>query len=392
VRDGIIEAWAFAEADPYRAATHNKGILNGVDAVVIATGTIGGDRGRRPRLCRPLRTLYLALALAVGSDGGLEGELEMPMAVGTVGGATRVHPAARAALELMGVRSARELAEVIVSVGLAQNLAALRALATEGIQRGHMGLHARQVAIAAGATGEMVSAWRSAWWKRSRSHRSRSGAARGPGRRGTSSIGVEGMSDTPSTRLLRPTRDVGILGYGAYIPQYRLPAKEVARVWTGGGGGLPIKEKAVAGQDEDVITMSIEAARNALARARIDPTEIRAVWVGSESHPYAVKPTSTIVAEAIGATPHTQAADWEFACKAGTEALQAAIASSVQGWLITRWRSAWTSPRDGQAMRSSTPPPPAGPLPARPGRGGSGGLRGLVLVQHRHAGLLAARR
>jgi len=133
------------------------------------------------------------------------------------------------------------------------------------------------------------------------------------------------MSDTPSTRLLKPTRDVGILGYGAYIPQYRLPAKEVARVWTGGGGGLPIKEKAVAGQDEDVITMSIEAARNALARARIDPTEIRAVWVGSESHPYAVKPTSTIVAEAIGATPHTQAADWEFACKAGTEALQAAI-------------------------------------------------------------------
>jgi hydroxymethylglutaryl-CoA synthase len=133
------------------------------------------------------------------------------------------------------------------------------------------------------------------------------------------------MSDSPRARLLKPTRDVGIVGYGAYIPQYRLPAKEVARIWAGGGGGLPIKEKAVAGQDEDVITMSIEAARNALARARIDPTEIRAVWVGSESHPYAVKPTSTIVAEAIGATPHTQAADWEFACKAGTEALQAAI-------------------------------------------------------------------
>jgi hydroxymethylglutaryl-CoA synthase len=133
------------------------------------------------------------------------------------------------------------------------------------------------------------------------------------------------MSDSPRTRLLRPTHDVGIVGYGAYIPQYRLPAREVARVWAGGGGGLPIKEKAVAGQDEDVITMSIEAARNALARARIDPAEIRAVWVGSESHPYAVKPTSTIVAEAIGATPHTQAADWEFACKAGTEALQAAI-------------------------------------------------------------------
>jgi len=133
------------------------------------------------------------------------------------------------------------------------------------------------------------------------------------------------MSEAPRTRLLKPTHDVGIVGYGAYIPQYRLPAREIARVWAGGGGGLPIKEKAVAGLDEDVVTMSIEAARNALARAEIDPTEIRAVWVGSESHPYAVKPTSTIVAESIGATPHTQAADWEFACKAGTEALQAAI-------------------------------------------------------------------
>jgi hydroxymethylglutaryl-CoA synthase len=133
------------------------------------------------------------------------------------------------------------------------------------------------------------------------------------------------MSASPHPRLLKPTQDVGIVGYGAYIPQYRLPAREVARIWTGGGGGLPIKEKAVAGQDEDVVTMSIEAARNALARAEIDPTDIRAVWVGSESHPYAVKPTSTIVAESIGATPHTQAADWEFACKAGTEALQAAI-------------------------------------------------------------------
>ena len=126
-------------------------------------------------------------------------------------------------------------------------------------------------------------------------------------------------------RLLKPLRDVGIAGYGAYIPRFRLPASEVARVWKGGDGALPVKEKAVAGIDEDVITMSIEAARNALARAQISPTQIRAVWVGSESHPYAVKPTSTVVAEAIGATPHTQAADWEFACKAGTEAIQAAI-------------------------------------------------------------------
>ena len=121
--------------------------------------------------------------------------------------------------------------------------------------------------------------------------------------------------------MLKPDRDVGIVGYGAYVPRYRLPAAEVARVWTDGSGGLPIKEKAVAGLDEDTLTMSIEAARNALARAQIDPQELRAVWVGSESHPYAVKPTSTIVAEAIGATPYVQAADLEFACKAGSEAI-----------------------------------------------------------------------
>lgn len=125
--------------------------------------------------------------------------------------------------------------------------------------------------------------------------------------------------------ILKPDRAVGIIGYGAYVPRYRLPGTEVARVWTNGLGGSPIKEKAVAGLDEDVITMSIEAARNALARACIDPRDLRAVWVGSESHPYAVKPTSTIVAEAIGAVPNTQAADWEFACKAGSEALQASI-------------------------------------------------------------------
>lgn len=133
------------------------------------------------------------------------------------------------------------------------------------------------------------------------------------------------MTEDSTTPILKPIKGVGIVGYGAYVPQYRLPASEVARVWKGGSGGLPIKEKSVPGLDEDVITMSIEAARNALARANIDPQLIRAVWVGSESHPYAVKPTSTVVAEAIGATPHTQAADWEFACKAGTEAVQAAI-------------------------------------------------------------------
>jgi hydroxymethylglutaryl-CoA synthase len=125
--------------------------------------------------------------------------------------------------------------------------------------------------------------------------------------------------------LLKPIRDVGIVGYGAYVPRYRLPGNEVDRVWRDGQAEAPVKEKAVPGPDEDTATMSIEAARNALARAGIDPVAIRAVWVGSESHPYAVKPTSTIVAEAIGAVPATQAADWEFACKAGTEAFQAAI-------------------------------------------------------------------
>jgi hydroxymethylglutaryl-CoA synthase len=125
--------------------------------------------------------------------------------------------------------------------------------------------------------------------------------------------------------LMRSDRQVGIVGYGAYIPRYRIAGDEIARVWTKGLGESPIKEKAVAGLDEDVITMSIEAARNAVTRAQIDPQDIRAVWVGSESHPYAVKPSSTIVAENIGTAPNIQAADWEFACKAGTEAVQASI-------------------------------------------------------------------
>lgn len=125
--------------------------------------------------------------------------------------------------------------------------------------------------------------------------------------------------------LLRPERETGIIGYGAYVPRYRLPASEVARIWSEGQAALPVKEKSVPGLDEDVVTMSIEAARNALKRAGVPAESIRAVWVGSESHPYAVKPTSTMVAEALGATPHVQAADWEFACKAGSEAMVAAI-------------------------------------------------------------------
>jgi len=157
VRDGIITAWAFAAADPYRAATHNKGIMNGVDPVVIATGNDwrAVEAGAHAYAARSGR--YTSLSTwSRDAQGDLVGALEMPMAVGIVGGSTKVHPTARAALKLMGVTTASELAEVIVSVGLAQNLAALRALATEGIQRGHMTLHARQVAVAAGAQGKMI--------------------------------------------------------------------------------------------------------------------------------------------------------------------------------------------------------------------------------------------
>jgi hydroxymethylglutaryl-CoA reductase len=158
VRDGILAAWAFAVADPYRAATHNKGIMNGVDAVLVATANDwrAVEAGAHAYAARSGK--YISLSRwSKDKKGDLLGELEMPMAVGIVGGATRVHPGARAALKLMGVKSASDLAEIIVSVGLAQNLGALRALATEGIQRGHMALHARQVAVAAGAPEELVN-------------------------------------------------------------------------------------------------------------------------------------------------------------------------------------------------------------------------------------------
>ena len=157
VRDGIIEAYAFAASDPYRAATHNKGIMNGVDAVVIATGNDWRAIEAGAHAYAARSGVYTSLSTwGKDSAGNLVGTLEMPMAVGIVGGATKVHPAAQASVKLMGVKTASELAEIIVSVGLAQNLAALRALATEGIQRGHMSLHARQVAIAAGAEGELI--------------------------------------------------------------------------------------------------------------------------------------------------------------------------------------------------------------------------------------------
>jgi hydroxymethylglutaryl-CoA reductase len=153
----IVEAYALAAIDPYRAATHNKGIMNGIDAVVIATGNDWRaiEAGAHAYAARDGR--YRSLSTwALSPDGDLVGSLELPLAVGAVGGATRVHPAARLALQILGVTRARELAEIIAAVGLAQNLAAIRALATEGIQRGHMALHARQVAIAAGAAGDEV--------------------------------------------------------------------------------------------------------------------------------------------------------------------------------------------------------------------------------------------
>ncbi|NLC13996.1 MAG: hydroxymethylglutaryl-CoA reductase, degradative [Chloroflexi bacterium] len=159
VRDGIIEAWAFAEADPYRAATHNKGIMNGVDAVVLATANDwrAVEAGAHAYAARTGQ--YRSLTRwSKAENGDLLGFIELPMALGIVGGATKVHPTAKVNLKLMGVKSVEELGGIVAAVGLAQNLAALRALATEGIQKGHMSLHARQVALSAGAKPEQVEA------------------------------------------------------------------------------------------------------------------------------------------------------------------------------------------------------------------------------------------
>lgn len=159
VRDGIIAAWAFAAVDPHRAATHNKGIMNGVDAVVIATGNDWRAVEAGAHAFAARSGSYTSLSTwSKDEEGNLIGSLEMPMAVGTIGGSTKVHPGAQAALKLMSIRTAGELAEIIAAVGLAQNLAALRALATEGIQQGHMALHARQVAAAAGAIETQIPA------------------------------------------------------------------------------------------------------------------------------------------------------------------------------------------------------------------------------------------
>ncbi len=157
VVDGIVEAYAFAEADPFRCATHNKGIMNGIDAVIIATGNdwraieAGAHAyAARSGSYKPL-TIFEKTA-----EGDLRGVIEIPMAVGLVGGATKVHPSAKACVKLLGVKTANELGEIVAAVGLAQNMAALRALATVGIQKGHMSLHARNIVASVGCPPELM--------------------------------------------------------------------------------------------------------------------------------------------------------------------------------------------------------------------------------------------
>jgi hydroxymethylglutaryl-CoA reductase len=157
VRDGMVSAYHFADADPYRAATHNKGIMNGVSAVVLATGndTRAVEAGAHAYAARNGR--YASLTTwEVTASGDLAGSIELPMAVGLVGGATKLHPMAKVALKVLGVTSAKELARIIAAVGLAQNFSAMKALATTGIQKGHMALHAQNVALMAGALGDEV--------------------------------------------------------------------------------------------------------------------------------------------------------------------------------------------------------------------------------------------
>ena len=156
VVNDIVSAWAFAEADPYRCATHNKGIMNGIDSVVIATGNDFRAIEAGAHSYAAVDGYSSLTKYEKSPEGHLVGSIEIPMAVGLVGGATKVHPAARACVKILGVETATELGHVIASVGLAQNLAALRALASEGIQKGHMALHARNVAATAGARGDQV--------------------------------------------------------------------------------------------------------------------------------------------------------------------------------------------------------------------------------------------
>ena len=158
IRDRLIaEANAFAVVDPYRAATHNKGIMNGIDAVVLATGndTRAVEAGAHAYAAR--KGHYGSLTdWEVTASGDLAGSIEVPMAVGLIGGATKLHPTAKAALKILDVRSADELARIIAAVGLAQNFSAIKALATTGIQKGHMALHSQNIAMMAGAVGEEI--------------------------------------------------------------------------------------------------------------------------------------------------------------------------------------------------------------------------------------------
>ncbi len=157
IAGGIVEACAFALVDPYRAATHNKGIMNGIDPIVVATGNDWRAIEAGAHVWASRSGRYTSLThWEINRAGNLVGTIEMPMALGLVGGATKTHPAARAALKILNVETAQELAEVAVAVGLAQNMGALRALATEGIQKGHMALHARNIAIVAGASGDEI--------------------------------------------------------------------------------------------------------------------------------------------------------------------------------------------------------------------------------------------
>lgn len=157
VVDGIAYASAFAAADPYRAATHNKGAMNGIIAVVLATGNDHRAIEAGAHAYAALNGRYTSISKwTKKANGDLEGVIELPMAVGLIGGAVKTHPVARVAMKILGVKTANEFAEVLAAVGLAQNLGALRALASEGIQRGHMSLHARNIAITAGAKDELV--------------------------------------------------------------------------------------------------------------------------------------------------------------------------------------------------------------------------------------------
>lgn len=159
VVDGILSAYAFAAADPYRAATHNKGIMNGIDAVVLATGndTRAVEAGAHAYAARTGQYTSLTRWERT-AEGNLAGSIEIPMPVGLVGGATKVHPVAQLAVKILGVATAAELGEIIACVGLAQNLGAMRALATEGIQRGHMSLHAKNIAAMAGVPQDLSDA------------------------------------------------------------------------------------------------------------------------------------------------------------------------------------------------------------------------------------------